>query len=66
MLVLSRRKDESIAINHGEIIIRVLEIVNGRVRLGIEAPTEILVDRMEVHEAKLRDKERDEKDLDCS
>jgi len=64
MLVLSRRKDESIAINHGEIIIRVLEIVNGRVRLGIEAPTEILVDRMEVHEAKLRD--RDEKDLDCS
>ncbi len=64
MLVLSRRKDESIAINHGEIIIRVLEIVNGRVRLGIEAPTEILVDRMEVHEAKLRD--RDEKDLDRS
>lgn len=54
MLVLSRKKNESIVINGGteqEITIVVVEIRGDKVRLGVEAPKEIPVHRREVHEA---------------
>lgn len=63
MLVLSRRKNESIVIpivlpardDHPaqEIMIRivVLEIRGDKVRLGFEAPTDVPVHRLEVYEA---------------
>jgi carbon storage regulator len=47
MLVLTRKSDEGIVID-GKIVIRVLGVQAGRVRLGIEAPGEILVLREEV------------------
>lgn len=47
MLVLSRKKDESIVIDN-DILITVLEINGGRVRLGIEAPQQVPVFRGEV------------------
>lgn len=47
MLVLSRKVAESIRISD-TIEIRVLEVVGGRVRLGITAPREIPVHRSEV------------------
>ena len=50
MLVLSRKKNESIVIN-GNITIVVVEIRGDKVRLGIEAPREIPVHRREVYEA---------------
>lgn len=50
MLVLSRKKDESIVINH-DITIVVVEIRGDKVRLGIEAPKEVPVHRREVFEA---------------
>lgn len=50
MLVLSRKKNESIIINN-EITIVVVEIRGDKVRLGVEAPKEIPVHRQEVHEA---------------
>lgn len=50
MLVLSRRKDESIVINH-DIRIVVVEIRGDKVRLGVEAPKEVPVHRREVFEA---------------
>ena len=50
MLVLSRKKKESIVIN-GEIIITVVEIRGDKVRLGIEAPRNIPIHRTEVLEA---------------
>lgn len=50
MLVLSRKKNESILIND-DIEITVVEIRGDRVRLGIQAPKEIPVHRKEVFEA---------------
>lgn len=52
MLVLSRKKDESIVIGNGEIEITVLKVKDGHVRIGVTAPKEIAVDRREVFEAK--------------
>ena len=51
MLVLTRKPLQKIVIGGG-IEIVVVEARNGRVRLGIEAPNEISVDRHEVHIAK--------------
>ena len=50
MLVLSRKKNESIIIND-DITIVVVEIRGDKVRLGIEAPKEVPVHRHEVYEA---------------
>jgi len=50
MLVLSRKKDESIVINN-DITIVVVEIRGDKVRLGVEAPKEVPVHRREVFEA---------------
>lgn len=50
MLVLSRKKNESIVIDEN-IVITVVEIRGDKVRLGIEAPKEIPIHRSEVHAA---------------
>ena len=50
MLVLSRKKNESIVIND-DISIVVVEIRGDKVRLGIEAPKEVPVHRREVYDA---------------
>ena len=56
MLVLSRKKNESIIIND-DITIVVVEIRGDKVRLGVDAPKEIPVHRNEVYEAIRRNKE---------
>ncbi len=53
MLVLSRKKNESIVINN-DIKIVVVEIRGDKVRLGVEAPKEVPVHRREVFDAILR------------
>jgi carbon storage regulator len=50
MLVLSRKKNESIVINN-DITITVVEIRGDKVRLGIVAPKDVSVHRQEVWEA---------------
>jgi carbon storage regulator len=50
MLVLSRKKNESIVID-GNIVVTVVEIKGDKVRLGIAAPSEVPVHRFEVFEA---------------
>ena len=50
MLVLSRKKNESIVIAN-DITIVVVEIRGDKVRLGIEAPKEVPVHRREVYDA---------------
>jgi carbon storage regulator len=50
MLVLSRKRDERIVINDN-IVITVVDIRGDKVRLGIEAPTEMPVHRSEVYDA---------------
>lgn len=50
MLVLSRKKNESIVIDN-DIVVTIVEIRGDKVRLGIVAPKEIPVHRQEVFEA---------------
>lgn len=50
MLILSRKKDESIIIGD-QIEIRVIGIDEGRVKLGIEAPGNVKVFRKEIYDA---------------
>ncbi len=59
MLVLSRKKNESIVINDN-ISIVVVEIRGDKVRLGVEAPKEIPVHRREVYEAIMRDRAKNQ------
>lgn len=56
MLVLSRRIREQIVIGDN-IRVTVIEISGTRVRLAIEAPTGVSVDRQEVWESKQRQKQ---------
>ena len=50
MLVLSRQRDESIVIGEN-VVVTIVDIRGDKVRLGIEAPSEIPVHRQEVYEA---------------
>ena len=49
MLVLSRKKNERLIID-SNIVVTVLDLNNGIVRLGIEAPRDIAIHREEVYE----------------
>lgn len=48
MLILSRKKDESIIID-GNIEIKIVEIEDGKVKIGIEAPRNIEIMRKEIY-----------------
>jgi carbon storage regulator len=49
MLILSRKVNQSIVINNN-IIVTLVEAANGKVRLGIDAPTDIPVFRKEIQD----------------
>lgn len=49
MLVLTRRPGESIVIN-GNIRLKIIGLKGGGVKLGVQAPDAVRVDRAEVHE----------------
>ena len=57
MLVLSRNKNQSIMIGD-DVKITITEVQGKKVRLGIEAPREIAVHRLEVYESIQREKEK--------
>lgn len=61
MLVLSRHRDESIIIGD-DIVITIVDIRGDKVRLGIQAPTQIPVHRQEVYEAIQRERATEESD----
>ena len=50
MLVLSRHRDESIMIGDN-IVITIVDIRGDKVRIGIQAPTNVPVHREEIYEA---------------
>lgn len=52
MLVLSRRQGQVIMV--GDVAITIVRVYGDRVRVGITAPPEVSVDRLEVREAKQR------------
>lgn len=60
MLVLSRKKSEEIVLGH-DIVITIVDIRGDKVRLGIEAPSELPVHRREIYEAIKRTEEEQEK-----
>lgn len=54
-LVLSRFEDESIAIG-SDIVVTVVSVRGNKVKLCVSAPKDVEVDRMEIREAKDRDR----------
>ena len=55
MLVLSRKRNESIIIND-DIEIMIVDIQGEKIRLGINAPKDVSVHRREVYDAIQKDK----------
>ena len=56
MLVITRREGEEVVIGdprHPIGVVRIASIKGDRVRLGIEAPRDVIVDRGEVHARKV-------------
>lgn len=49
MLILTRRPGEKIVIADREITIEILQARNGQVRIGIDAPKGVRVDREEIY-----------------
>lgn len=49
MLILARKIGEAITIAD-DVVVKVLEIKNGQVKLGVEAPSNITIHRNEVYE----------------
>jgi len=58
MLVLSRKKNESIVIDDN-VVITVVEVRGDKVRLGIEAPREVPVHRSEIYAALRKERTAD-------
>jgi carbon storage regulator len=54
MLVLSRKIGEEIVIGDN-IRIKVLAVDGGKVRIGIVAPKDVIVDRQEIHEKRMEE-----------
>jgi len=55
MLILTRRPEESLHIGN-DVVVTVLGIKGNQVRLGIRAPTDIVIDRDEIHLRKQRER----------
>lgn len=54
MLVLTRRIGEQIVLD-GNIIVTVMAIDGNKIRLGIQAPKSVRVDRAEIHQRRLEE-----------
>ena len=66
MLILTRKIQESIMINDN-IEVKILSIADGKVKLGIEAPKDVVIHRNEVYEeVKKQNKEAANSSLDIS
>ncbi len=60
MLVLSRKINETIVIGSGDaqIEITVVDVDNGRVKIGIKAPRHVVIDRLEIRDKKAMEQQR--------
>jgi carbon storage regulator len=59
MLVLTRHGGEQIVIA-GDIVVTVVAIEGNKVRLGIEAPKSVRVDRKEVHSRRVAEEQEEQ------
>jgi len=55
MLILTRRPDEVVVIGN-DIRVRVMAVNGNQVRIGIDAPKDIEVDREEIHDRKQQER----------
>lgn len=53
MLVLTRSRNQSIRVGH-HVSIRILAVEGTQVRIGVEAPREVTIDREEIYNLKQR------------
>lgn len=60
MLVITRGEGQRIMIGDG-IVIEIARILGDKVRVGIEAPADVTIDREEVYRAKRRHDEKGDK-----
>ena len=66
MLILNRKAGESIILAEN-IEVKILEIQDGKIKIGIEAPKDITILRKEVHDAVIEEnKESLEREIDIS
>jgi carbon storage regulator len=56
MLILTRRPGERLCIGEN-VVVTVLAVKGTQVRVGIEAPRSVAVDREEIHQRKLADRQ---------
>ena len=63
MLILTRKPGERIFIGP-DVVVSVVQVQGSQVRIGIDAPTDIRVDREEVHLRRLNQAREDQTDLD--
>jgi carbon storage regulator len=61
MLVVSRKKHQSIVINDN-INIVIVDVRGDKVRLGIEAPKEVSIHRREIHDAIQQNRSKEDKE----
>ena len=59
MLVLTRKKEESIRIGD-DIVLTIVEIRGDKVRIGIDAPQQVPVHRQEVYDAIQRERSKED------
>ena len=58
MLVVTRKVGESVVIDN-DVVVTVVRVKGDRVRIGVTAPSDVPVDREEVHNRKLEQVEDD-------
>jgi len=61
LLILNRKQGESIIIDD-KIEIRILEIIDGKIKIGIEAPKEVTILRKEVYD-EIKDENKKASDI---
>ncbi len=59
MLILKRKIDESVVIDGGRIVVKLLGIKNGIAQIGFQALPDVIIDRDEVHLERVRQKEKE-------
>ncbi len=57
MLVLTRKQNQSIVINN-DIVLKIVELGDGSVKIGIDAPKNIPIHRLEVYEEIQKENQR--------
>ena len=59
MLILKRKIDESVVIDGGRIVVKLLGIKNGIAQIGFQAKPDVIIDREEVHLERVRQKQEE-------